>query len=465
MAADYVSGRMGFLCSNIFFDMFRPVIVLFATFLIIAYQSPLLAFVLFLISLPIFLIERFRLPKIHKLMILRGKAERIYTGFLGDSLANFKLVRYLGSFFTEHLKGYALLKNYLRTTYHAENKRNFYILSADLSEGFFFIFGYVVILYFTATDNLSLGTAFFAFTSLHELSHLFECINRSLSNLTEISGNMATHLELLYKPITVCDKPDAKPLCLKENSISFENVCFGYTSGRPVFKNLNLKISPNQKVGLVGQSGAGKSSFINLILRNHLPTSGEIFLGTQSIADIAGYTLHKNIAVVPQDVTLFNRSLYENLQIANPKASKEEIVEACKLAHIHDVIMALPQGYDTCVGERGILLSGGERQRIAIARAILQNAPILILDEATSALDSESEVAIQDALENLIKNKTVISIAHRLSTLRQMDRILVLDNGKIIEDGSPNALLHRKNSLFNHFYKLQTNGYISEENN
>lgn len=225
-------------------------------------------------------------------------------------------------------------------------------------------------------------------------------------------------------------------------------------------QNFNLAIKANQKVGLVGLSGAGKSTLISLLLRSYAPQSGEILIGKQNIADVTQYSLHKNIAYVPQDVTLFNRSLFENLQLANPKASKEEIFEAARLAHIHDTILSLPNGYDSIVGERGILLSGGERQRIAIAAAILKDAPILILDEATSALDSESEQAIEKALKELMKNKTVIAIAHRLSTLKNMDRIIVLEKGKIKEDGTPKDLLKNKSSTFYHLYRLQSEGYL-----
>ena len=203
------------------------------------------------------------------------------------------------------------------------------------------------------------------------------------------------------------------------------------------------------------------STLINLLLRAYDVNSGEILINQTNIKDLTFRSHHKNIAVISQDTALFNRSILENLRITNSQASEEQIRQAAQLAQIDNTIMNLPHGYNSVVGERGTMLSGGERQRIAIARAILQNAPILILDEATSALDSEAEIMIEKALQNIIKDKTVIAIAHRLSTLRSMDRIIVLENGKIIENGSIDELLKNKSGTFYKLYQLQNNGYLS----
>ena len=292
---------------------------------------------------------------------------------------------------------------------------------------------------------------------LSELGSLSRVSTSFFQNLGELKSN----IDLIYKPIEIQDKENAYALKIKSPSIEYQDITFSYIKEKEVFKNLNISIKPYQKIGLVGSSGSGKSSLINLLLRSYAPEKGKILIDNQDISDITEFSLHKNISYVPQDVTLFNRSLLENLKITKPKASNDEIINACKLAHIHDTIMELKNGYDSIVGERGILLSGGERQRIAIARAILQDAPILILDEATSALDSEAEFAIQQALSNLMQNKTVIAIAHRLSTLRSMDRIIVLDNGQIIEDDTPKNLLKKKNGTFKHFYSLQADGYLN----
>ncbi len=210
---------------------------------------------------------------------------------------------------------------------------------------------------------------------------------------------------------------------------------------------------------MVGRSGAGKSTLVKLLSRYYDVQGGKICIDGQNIAAVTQESLRQNIALIPQDPSLFNRTIMENIRYGNTRATDEEVYEAARKAYIHDYIMTLPQGYQSKVGERGVMLSGGERQRIAIARAILKNAPILILDEATSALDSESEHYIQEALRDLMKGKTVIAIAHRLSTLKEMNKIVVMDKGKIIESGSHAALLRKKGAYYN-FYTMQSSGFL-----
>lgn len=281
-----------------------------------------------------------------------------------------------------------------------------------------------------------------------------------INNFSQFSaslfGSLKANFDIINLPPDISEKENAQTLHASKASITFQNVSFSYVKDRPVFQNLNLKIEPGQKIGLVGHSGSGKSTLVNLLLRSYDVTAGKILINHTDIRDLKLRSLHQNIAVVPQDTSLLNRSITENLRIANPKATTGQIRNAARLACIHDTIMKLPQGYDSVVGERGILLSGGERQRIAIARAILQNAPVLILDEATSALDSQSESLIEKALQNLIKDKTVIAVAHRLSTLHHMNRIIVLDNGKIAEDGSPAELLNARTASSANFAKCKT---------
>ncbi|MBP3688127.1 MAG: ABC transporter ATP-binding protein [Alphaproteobacteria bacterium] len=460
-AVNKISGTVSSITSELLFRLIRPLINFLFALGIITYASPKLGITLIIICIPFYFLQKKIFPTIAKIWKQRGTLEREYTAKTVDSLTNYKLVRYTGSIFNERLNAYKLLKKYLRTTYDCETKRGASQMSLDLAESIFTISCYTAILYFTALDTLSLANAFFAFSAIHMLSQSIASLNDFTIEMSSSFGELSTNLELIYKPITIKDKENAVLLKVTDNSITYQNINFAYVKEKPVFQNFNLTIKPNQKVGLVGLSGAGKSTLISLLLRSYAPEVGGILIGKQNIADVTQYSLHKNIAYVPQDVTLFNRPLFENLQLANPKASKEEIIKAARLAHIHDTILNLPKGYDSIVGERGILLSGGERQRIAIARAILQNAPILILDEATSALDSEAEFMVQKALENLMKNKTVIAIAHRLSTLRAMDRILVLENGEIKEDGTPQELLKKKNGRFKHFYSLQTDGYLS----
>ena len=225
---------------------------------------------------------------------------------------------------------------------------------------------------------------------------------------------------------------------------------------RQILKDISLSFFPGAKIGALGLNGAGKSTLINLLLRAYDLQNGKILIAGQDIAGITLFSLHQNISLIAQEPALFNRSILENIRFARPKAADEEVRAAARLACIHDTIMRLPKGYGSIV----VKLSGGERQRIAIASAILKNAPLLILDEATSALDSESEAAIQQALQNIMQHKTVIAIAHRLSTLKNMDRIIVLDNGKIIEDGTPHKLLKNKNGLFCRLYNLQISGTL-----
>jgi len=226
-----------------------------------------------------------------------------------------------------------------------------------------------------------------------------------------------------------------------------------------LFADFNLKIAPGEKIGLVGRSGSGKSTLIKLLSRYYDVQGGQICIDGQDIREVTQESLRKNIALIPQDPSLFNRTIMENIRYGNLQAGDEEVFEAARKAYIHDYILTLPQGYQSKVGERGVMLSGGERQRIAIARAILKNAPVLVLDEATSALDSESEHYIQEALRDLMKGKTVIAIAHRLSTLKEMNKIVVMEKGKIVEEGSHATLLRKKGAYYN-FYKMQSAGFL-----
>ncbi len=245
------------------------------------------------------------------------------------------------------------------------------------------------------------------------------------------------------------------------SSVTFQDILFQYPAGdHPVLKKFSLHIEQGEHLGIVGPSGAGKSTLVKLLLRQYEPGEGSISIGSTPTQNLTLDTFNKLISYVPQDTSLFHRTLFENIHYANPAASREAVLEASMRAHAHEFIIALPDGYETKVGERGIKLSGGQRQRIALARAILKNAPILVLDEATSSLDSESESVVQQALSDLFESHTVIAIAHRLSTLRAMDRIVVMDQGAIIESGNPRDLLNNEKSLFKKMWEHQKNGFI-----
>jgi ATP-binding cassette subfamily B protein len=251
-------------------------------------------------------------------------------------------------------------------------------------------------------------------------------------------------------------------LQVSQGRIEFKNVCFAYEANRPVFENLNVVIEPGQRVGLVGFSGSGKSTFVSLILRNYEPQSGQILVDQQEISQATQDSLHQQISLIPQDPSLFHRSLKDNIGYGRLDASDEELVAAAKLAHADKFIQAIPEAYQSLVGERGVKLSGGQRQRIAIARVMLKDAPILILDEATSSLDSVTEKTIQDNLDRAMGRKTVIAIAHRLSTIAHLDRILVFDQGQIVEDGSHQDLLD-KQGFYYRLWAMQAGGFLPDE--
>jgi ATP-binding cassette subfamily B protein len=245
-------------------------------------------------------------------------------------------------------------------------------------------------------------------------------------------------------------------------SVEFKNLYFQYPdTSAPVFENLSLSIKQGQRVGIVGSSGAGKSTLMKLLLRQHEFGKGAVTIGDISVRDFDLNAFHKLVSYVPQDTSLFHRTLFENIKYAKMDASDEEVYTASRKANAEDFIKSFPSGYGTMVGERGVKLSGGQRQRIALARAILKNAPILVLDEATSSLDTESESSIQDALSKLFTNRTVIAIAHRLSTLRAMDRIVVIENGEVVEDGAPQDLLQKEGSVFKKMWDHQKDGFIT----
>lgn len=270
-------------------------------------------------------------------------------------------------------------------------------------------------------------------------------------------------VEITKLPHEIVDVPEAKELLVDRGQIEFKNLHFAFNETRKVLENINVTIKPGEKVALIGPSGAGKTTFVKLLLRLYTPTSGHILIDGQDIKEVSQNSLRKNISMVPQDPILFHRTLAENIAYGKPNASMKEIKKAAQLAHCDEFVKNLPYKFETFVGERGIKLSGGERQRVAIARAILKASPILILDEATSSLDSHSEMLIQDALNTLMAGKTTIVIAHRLSTIQKMDRIIVVNNGKIIEQGSHSDLLSKKNSLYKKLWTLQAGGFLASE--
>ena len=267
-------------------------------------------------------------------------------------------------------------------------------------------------------------------------------------------------VDILLMPHEIKDQKEAKKLIVRSGEIIFDDVSFSFTDGNKILTNLNLTIKPGEKIAIIGPSGAGKTTLVRLIMRLYDVTMGVIKIDGEDISKVTQESLRANISFVPQDPILFHRTLMDNIRYGQRGATDEEVINAACLAHCAEFIESLPLKYETFVGERGIKLSGGERQRVAIARAILKKARILIFDEATSSLDSYSESLIQDALENLMKNCTTIIIAHRLSTVKKMDRIISMEHGSIVEEGTHEELANKDSGLYKKLWDLQVGGFL-----
>ena len=307
-----------------------------------------------------------------------------------------------------------------------------------------------------ARGQASVGDITFALTMFFILQGYLRDIGMHIRNLQRSVNDMEELVSLHAQPLGVADRPGAPPIAINQGEICFEQVTFRYGAhATPLYDDFSVRIAPGERVGLVGHSGSGKTTFIKLIQRLYDINGGRIAIDGQDIAQVQQASLRSQIAIVPQEPVLFHRTLAENIAYARPGATRADIEQAARQASAHDFIMALPKGYETLVGERGVKLSGGERQRVAIARAFLADAPVLILDEATSSLDSESEALIQDAMERLMTGRTTLVVAHRLSTVRAMDRLLVMDKGRIAEEGSHDTLVRRAGGLYRRLLERQ----------
>jgi ATP-binding cassette subfamily B protein len=302
----------------------------------------------------------------------------------------------------------------------------------------------------------SAGDVTFVITTFLVLQGYLRDIGQHVRNLQRAVNDMEELVALDDQKLGIEDKAGARPIAITDGRIDFEHVDFHYgVHLKPLYQNLDVHIAPGEKVGLVGHSGSGKTTFVKLIQRLHDVSGGRVTIDGVDIRDVQQASLRRQIAIVQQEPVLFHRSLAENIAYGKPGASRAEIVESAKLANAHDFIAKLPKGYETLVGERGIKLSGGERQRVAIARAFLSDARVLILDEATSSLDSESELLIQEAMERLMVGRTTIVIAHRLSTVRALDRLLVFDGGKVVEEGTHEQLVKRDGGIYRRLFERQ----------
>jgi ATP-binding cassette subfamily B protein len=397
------------------------------------------------------------------------RKERLYatkklTAHLADTIVNVHTVKTFareGKESAEHYRLSGILRDMRMTDWgKAATKGSNRVGMLLIMQAAFVVIAYQLVQH----DPGLLGVGIFAFTFTMTLSNRLFDINSMIRTVEDGFLAAGPMVEYMLEQPEIVDAPGAKALRAKHGDITLDNITFNYQdehTEQTVFKNLTLSIKPGEKIGLVGPSGGGKTTLTRLLLRFEDIDAGTISIDGQDIAGVTQDSLRKTISYVPQEPLMFHRSIRENIAYGNPEATDDEILNAAKAAHAADFIDKLPAGYDTIVGERGVKLSGGQRQRIAIARAVLKNAPILILDEATSALDSESEVLIQDALWQLMQKRTAIVIAHRLSTIQKMDRILVLENGAITEQGTHKGLLKKKGTyamLWGH----QSGGFIDD---
>lgn len=391
-----------------------------------------------------------------------AKSVSTLKGRIVDSLSNISLVHeyaYIAGE-REYIKGFVKKQ-------HDSGLKNWWISEWILVANGVMIFVFILVMitasiYLFQNKLVSIGVIVMVISIVGDLTNQLFSLGQEIKDGSKLYGQITEGLDEILREHLIVDAPGAPHLKLSKGAISIQAVNFDYENTR-VFKDFSMEIPAGQKVGFVGRSGAGKTTFVSLLLRHFDIQSGEIKIDDQSIHDITLESLRRVIAFVPQDTSLFHRSIKENIRYSNPEATDTQVKSAAKQAQAHEFIKKLPNGYETLVGERGVKLSGGQRQRIAIARAFLKDAPILILDEATSSLDSESEHAIQVSLEQLMKDRTVIAIAHRLSTLKKMDRIVVVADGKIVEDNSPDELMKKTNGIFKAMWDHQVKGFIIDD--
>lgn len=430
---------------------------------LIAGYSSLLFGVIIVSWATIFLTANFWFAKkLQPFSYIAAKSVSTLKGRIVDSLSNISLVHeyaYIAGE-REYIRGFVKKQ-------HDTGLENWWVSEWVLVSNGVMIFIFILTMmlssiYLFQNKLISIGVIVMVISLVGDLTSQLFFIGQEIKDSSKLYGQIKEGLDEILREHLIVNTPNAKDLNFTDGAISIESIDFDYENTR-VFKDFSIKIPAGQKVGFVGRSGAGKTTFVSLLLRHFDVQSGTIKIDGQNIQEVTLDSLRKAIAFVPQDTSLFHRTIRENIRYSNPEATNAKVKSAAKAAEADKFITKLPDGYETLVGERGVKLSGGQRQRIAIARAFLKNAPILVLDEATSSLDSESEHAIQMSLEHLMKDKTVIAIAHRLSTLKKMDRLVIIENGKIAEDGSPETLLKKPDGLFKNMWDHQVKGFIVTE--
>lgn len=426
--------------------------------------APLFALVLFVFSVGYLISSIFVTRRPRRLAAKHAEAESAQTGFLADAVTNAMAVKSFAGQKYEEAEFEKIRENTRRSLRQFGNahqvQQSYFGGMLSLIDALALVLAVVAVMTFHA--NVAAVFLIFNYTA-SIAQQLFSFSNNALRNYNRALGDSGDMLEILNTVPEVLDPEKPERVAIGRGAIEFDAVTFSHDgANEAIFKNLRLRIKPGEKVGLVGHSGSGKTTLTRLLLRFSDIQAGTISIDGQDIASITQDDLRRHIAYVPQEPMLFHRSIRENIAYGSPGTDQAAIEAVARMASAHDFISALPHGYDTLVGERGVKLSGGQRQRIAIARAMLKNAPILALDEATSALDSESEVLIQQALWKLMEGRTAIVIAHRLSTIQKMDRILVMDDGKIVEEGTHKELVAKKNGIYAKLWTHQSGGFIAE---
>lgn len=413
------------------------------------------------------IVQRYFVPKMKKIAMVQADARSLMTGRIVDSYTNIVTLKLFSHSNRESAYIRDGMSEFLNTVHpqmRLVTKLNICLWALNMS----LVFSTAALgIYLWLNGSITPGAIAIVMSLAIRLTSMSHWILWEISGLFENIGTVQDGINTLSVPSKVNDKPNAIALNVNRGDIIFDSVNFSYNTNEAVFENLDLQIPAGEKVGIVGRSGAGKSSLVSLLLRFYDIQSGAITIDGHNIEGVRQESLRSNIAMVTQDTSLLHRSVRENIMFGRPEATEEEMVVAAKKAQAHDFILSLRdnvgrRGYDAHVGERGVTLSGGQRQRIAIARVLLKDAPILVLDEATSALDSEVEAAIQLSLYQLMEGKTVIAIAHRLSTIAAMDRLIVFDEGKIIEQGTHQELL-RKNGIYTKLWGHQSGGFLGFE--
>lgn len=430
--------------------------------IIVWFYEPIISYIIFgwivVVMIFNFFFSRWKL----KYDLRSARADSATTALLSDDVTNQNAISLFTNFVKESLSFKEVTKDQARAQRFTWNLGSTIdaVQAALMIVVEFLIFFYAV--RFWQKDIITLGTFVLLQVYILSIAHRLWDLGRIVRDLYEGFADSKEMVEILKTPHEIKDSPNATILKVKDGSVDFNKASFSFNQSHGLLEDFTLSIKGGEKVALIGPSGAGKSTIVRLLLRMYNLTYGSILIDNQDIKNVTQESLRRNISLVPQDPILFHRTLLENIRYGKPDATDVEVIEAARLAHCDEFIEKLPLKYETLVGERGVKLSGGERQRVAIARAILKNAPVLILDEATSSLDSYSESLIQDALDKLMKGKTSIVIAHRLSTIRKMDRIIVIEYGKIVEDGSHDDLLKEERSLYKKLWNLQAWGFVSE---